>query len=78
MQKPCGSFWKVSGSFHEFPMNFVHAEAQCFCMYEIHMKVFEASGKCQPESFSKFLEAFRILPSGFWERGELLVGLVQR
>ncbi len=49
-------------------------------MYEIHMKFMEASRKCQVvlESFQEFLEAFQILPSGFWERGELLLGLVQR
>ena len=28
-------------------MNFVHAKTQCFCMYEIHLKFMEASGKCQ-------------------------------
>ena len=45
-QKLQETFWKVSGRFDEFRMNFVHAKSACFCVHEIHRKFIEASGKC--------------------------------
>ena len=37
------NFLILSGSFHEFHMNFVHAKTLCFSIHEIHMKFMEAS-----------------------------------
>ena len=60
-----------SGSFHEFHMNFVHAKALCFYMYQIHMKFMETYRKCQVvlESFREFLETFQVLSSSFQPLG---------
>ena len=46
----------LSGSFHEFHMNFVHAKTLCFSMHENHWKFMEAS-RSFPEASRRFLRA---------------------
>ena len=56
-QKPLETFQNyltLSGSFHEFHMNFVHSKTLCFSIHEIHMKFMEASRNF-PEFSGRFL-----------------------